>query len=681
MVVVPGEEGQLSLYPPRADRRAAQAGRGAREDRRHHLAPLGPSDGCFIVERRPVAEPGTRSCGGGRGRPSRTSIWRRRSGASTTRRRASPRPRAATRRSTTSGRARPRPGRTSSASRRALGGAARGVRPGEAKTSKIHPEGSGAYPSDDRNPTEGDACSPCSWTSISWNGGAVARPSFAGFAIRRLDRRGALRHRGRRRGLHGLVRHPLSGRPPEGMYNLVGGLREVLHARRLVLLPGVRPVPVFCGDGGVQVAHELRAARAPAGCDPCAASWQSQHTSSGTCSMALAAVRFILWLMIMFTGKAPERLVNFRAMCIRSTMRYYAYMFLLVDRCPSSRSRGETPRHGAACRLTSRDAGTSRRRRRLLGAALATCSRAAAADVAWPAGSEPGPRDRRGSREHPLPAWRGAGGWRRPRRARPAGARGAGIVAVAVPSRHFAAALDACVAGLGPGRCWSRWRRGSTPRPAGACRACSRPASTATRARRGALRARTMPRRSRAARPRVGGGRRVRGAMPRLQAALSTSRFRVYANADLVGVELCAAAKNVIAIAAGRPTATATATTPRRPDDPGLAEMSRLGAAFGTNRAPSPAWPGSATSSSPAAPTTRATGAPASCWRAASPGRPGGAHRHGRRGRRHSADLRRIGREHGSTAADGARVRRARGLGVDRRGRRGPARACGRDEF
>ena len=37
----------------------------------------------------------------------------------------------------------------------------------------------------------------------------------------------------------------------------------------------------------------------------------------------------------------------------------------------------------------------------------------------------------------------------------------------------------------------------------------------------------------------------------RLQAILSTRTFRVYTNSDLVGVELCGAAKNVVALAAG----------------------------------------------------------------------------------------------------------------------------------
>ena len=36
-----------------------------------------------------------------------------------------------------------------------------------------------------------------------------------------------------------------------------------------------------------------------------------------------------------------------------------------------------------------------------------------------------------------------------------------------------------------------------------------------------------------------------------LQHALISTRFRVYLNSDLVGVELCAAANNVMALAAG----------------------------------------------------------------------------------------------------------------------------------
>jgi glycerol-3-phosphate dehydrogenase (NAD(P)+) len=68
----------------------------------------------------------------------------------------------------------------------------------------------------------------------------------------------------------------------------------------------------------------------------------------------------------------------------------------------------------------------------------------------------------------------------------------------------------------------------------------------------------------------------------RLQEELMSPRFRVYVNTDLVGVELCAAAKNVIALAAGGVDGldagdNAKAALIAR----GLAEMSRLGEACG----------------------------------------------------------------------------------------------------
>jgi glycerol-3-phosphate dehydrogenase (NAD(P)+) len=67
-----------------------------------------------------------------------------------------------------------------------------------------------------------------------------------------------------------------------------------------------------------------------------------------------------------------------------------------------------------------------------------------------------------------------------------------------------------------------------------------------------------------------------------LQHALSSALFRAYVNPDLVGVELCGAAKNVIALAAGgvdglRLGDNAKASLIAR----GLAEMSRLGDAAG----------------------------------------------------------------------------------------------------
>ena len=67
-----------------------------------------------------------------------------------------------------------------------------------------------------------------------------------------------------------------------------------------------------------------------------------------------------------------------------------------------------------------------------------------------------------------------------------------------------------------------------------------------------------------------------------LQHAVNSALFRVYVNPDLIGVELCAAAKNVIALAAGgvdglRLGDNAKASLIAR----GLAEMTRLGEAAG----------------------------------------------------------------------------------------------------
>jgi glycerol-3-phosphate dehydrogenase (NAD(P)+) len=67
-----------------------------------------------------------------------------------------------------------------------------------------------------------------------------------------------------------------------------------------------------------------------------------------------------------------------------------------------------------------------------------------------------------------------------------------------------------------------------------------------------------------------------------LQRAINSTAFRIYVNTDLVGVELCAAAKNVIALAAGGVDGlglgdNAKAALITR----GLAEMARLGEAAG----------------------------------------------------------------------------------------------------
>lgn len=68
----------------------------------------------------------------------------------------------------------------------------------------------------------------------------------------------------------------------------------------------------------------------------------------------------------------------------------------------------------------------------------------------------------------------------------------------------------------------------------------------------------------------------------RAREAFMSPRFRVYVNPDLVGVELCAAAKNVIALAAGAVDGLALGDNAKAAlVTRGLAEMTRLGGASG----------------------------------------------------------------------------------------------------
>lgn len=68
----------------------------------------------------------------------------------------------------------------------------------------------------------------------------------------------------------------------------------------------------------------------------------------------------------------------------------------------------------------------------------------------------------------------------------------------------------------------------------------------------------------------------------RIQQAVNSERFRVYVNDDLIGIELCAAAKNVIALAAGMSDGLGFGdNTKASLMTRGLAEMTRLGVAHG----------------------------------------------------------------------------------------------------
>ena len=98
-----------------------------------------------------------------------------------------------------------------------------------------------------------------------------------------------------------------------------------------------------------------------------------------------------------------------------------------------------------------------------------------------------------------------------------------------------------------------------------------------------------------------------------LQEAINSMVFRVYVNSDLIGVELCAAAKNVIALAAGGVDGlelgdNAKAALITR----GLVEMARLGEACGAEPETFAGLAGMGDLSSRAGTRRAATAAPAS---------------------------------------------------------------------
>ena len=98
-------------------------------------------------------------------------------------------------------------------------------------------------------------------------------------------------------------------------------------------------------------------------------------------------------------------------------------------------------------------------------------------------------------------------------------------------------------------------------------------------------RARTSPPRSRATCPRRRSSRPRTSSSPSASSArLARRRFRLYVNEDILGVELCGALKNVVAIAAGAADGLGFGDNGKAGLlTRGLAEMTRLGIAAGAN--------------------------------------------------------------------------------------------------
>ena len=107
----------------------------------------------------------------------------------------------------------------------------------------------------------------------------------------------------------------------------------------------------------------------------------------------------------------------------------------------------------------------------------------------------------------------------------------------------------------------------------------------------------------------------------RVAARLARRRFRLYVNEDILGVELCGALKNVVAIAAGAADGLGFGDNGKAGLlTRGLAEMTRLGIAAGANPLTFAGLAGMGDLIATAARTCRATTASARSWRRAARG-------------------------------------------------------------
>jgi hypothetical protein len=129
----------------------------------------------------------------------------------------------------------------------------------------------------------------------------------------------------------------ITGSFPAGMWNLVSGFVRYYGRVTSYMYLVTDPFPPFSGDG--EYAATLHIERPEQ-----QSRWKTLirvilaipfYIVAYLLSIAMGAVGFLLWLIIVITGKAPQGLHNFQVMCVRYSMRFYAFLYLLVDAWPS----------------------------------------------------------------------------------------------------------------------------------------------------------------------------------------------------------------------------------------------------------------------------------------------------------------------------------------------------------
>jgi Domain of unknown function (DUF4389) len=138
----------------------------------------------------------------------------------------------------------------------------------------------------------------------------------------------------------------ITGSFPAGMWNLVAGFNRYYARVTGYMYLVTDPFPPFSGDGEYPATlHIERPERQ--------SRWKTLiriilaipfYIVAYLLNIAMGAVGFLLWLIIVITGKSPLGLHNFQEMCVRYSMRFYAFLYLLVDAWPSFEEPAAEPR-------------------------------------------------------------------------------------------------------------------------------------------------------------------------------------------------------------------------------------------------------------------------------------------------------------------------------------------------